>query len=98
MADEPKTFDEKEFLVECKKGMKVRLLAPIHDNVRVIEADQVIKWPYDDPPQRRVAVLATDKAPTPLEAPPMTKGLPEPGQIDPTTGKEYVVDPPSIAG
>ncbi len=85
--------DEDEFLVAAKRGTEVRLLEPMFDNYRVVPAGMVIRWPYDHPPTRRQAVLASDRAPTPDSAPAMTSGKPPADAIDPTTGKPFVVPP-----
>lgn len=93
MATETPAYDEKEFLVEAKKGARVFLLEPHHDGVRIIPAETEIAWYSDVPPTRRQARLAKDRSPTPLDAPAMTSGKPAEGQIDPTTGKPYVLPP-----
>ncbi len=84
-------WDEKEFLVEAKRGTPVRLIEPMFDNYRIVPAGVVIPWPYETPPTRRQAMLEADASPTPASAPAMTSGKPPADAIDPLTGQPFLV-------
>jgi len=88
---EAPTWDPNEYLVDVKKGDKVRLLQPINDGVQSFAEGSEVFWPHDTPPHRTVAAHVGDRSPTPLDAPPMGRGKPASDKIDPATGKPYVV-------
>lgn len=89
MATAPKlTTDKAPRNLDVKKGDRVRLLQPFWDNVQRFEADEVIVWPFDYPPDINQACLP-DEVPAASTAPAMGDGRPPAGYLDPRTGQPY---------
>lgn len=89
MANAPKLVTDKApRTLDVKKGDRVRLLLPLWDNVQRYEADEVIYWPLDYPPDISQACLPDDVVPE-STAPPMGDGKPPAGYINPRTGQPY---------
>lgn len=77
-------------LEDVRKGDMVRLLEPHYDGFQRHEADKLVRWWNDTPPDPRYACLPETPA-TPLEAPPMTDGKPPASYVDPVTGKPPII-------
>lgn len=92
MATAPKlTTDKLPRTLDVKKGDRVRLLLPLWDNVQKYEIDEVIKWPFDYPPEVHQACLPEESNPD-LTAPAMGDGKPPEGYTDARTGQKLVIE------
>lgn len=82
-----KKLEDETIYLDVKKGDKVRLIVDHHDGYQVHKAGSVVRWWSDSPPTAANAQKASDKKPTPLDAPVFPNSAPPADYVNPVIEK-----------